>query len=158
MFLGLFWLCSYSFKCFHVVLLKWLLFLFISSFCSSSFHLFSLSFFVSSCFLVSFTFLSLTSFCWSLYYLCVSSCQTLCKKKYLFELLQNSLFSVFSFPSKSQFSLFPFLLGLSQTFFPCFVFCLLKNGFSFCLTLLFFYSSCKLCFFFLLSFFWCIQE
>ena len=33
-----------------------------------------------------------TSFCWSLYYLCVSSCQTLCKKMYLFELLQNSLF------------------------------------------------------------------
>ena len=59
---------SFSFICFscrflfdfsrspsqHASLLKGLLYLFISTFCSSSFHLFF--FFVSSCFLVSFTF------------------------------------------------------------------------------------------------------
>ena len=59
---------SFSFICFscrflfdvsrspsqHASLSKCLLYLFISSFCSSSFHLFS--FFVSCCFLVSFTF------------------------------------------------------------------------------------------------------
>ena len=91
-------------------------------------------------FLVSFTFLSLSSFCWSLYYLCVSWCQILCKKMYLFELLQNSLFLSSLFHQNLSFLCFLFLLGLSQTnFFHVLFFCLLKNGFSLCLTLLFFW-------------------
>ena len=54
----------------HASLSKCLLYLFISSFCSSSFHLFS--FFVSSCFLVSFTFSHFLNFLFlSFYYLYV---------------------------------------------------------------------------------------
>ena len=92
MFFGLFWLLSCSFICFHVVLLKWLLFLFISSCCSSSFHLFSL-FFVSSCFLVSFIFPSLSNFILLISFLslCFFMSNSV-QKMYFFELLQNSLF------------------------------------------------------------------
>ena len=118
---------SFSFICFscrflfdfsrspsqHASLLKCLLYLFISSFCSSSFHLFS--FFVSSCVLVSFTFSHFLNFLFlSFYYLYVSLCQTLCGKN-LFKLLRN-YFSSFHI-KKTSFSLFPFLLAFFYMFF-----------------------------------------
>ena len=134
---------SFSFICFscrflfdfsrspsqHASLLKCLLYLFISSFCSSSFHLFS--FF---CLLLCSRFFHLFSlfklpFFWSFYYLYVSSCQTLCGKN-LFKLLQN-YFSSFHL-KKTSFSLFPFLLGFFFMFFHVCSFSVSwKNGFSF---------------------------
>ena len=161
MFFGLFWLLSYSFICFSCRSSK-----------MTSFPLYFLLLFilfpsVLSLFLSLLVFSILspfspfqTSFCWSLYYLCVTSCQTLCKKKVSFWTSAKLSFSVFSFPSKSQFSLFPFLLGLSQTniFFHVLFFCLLKNGFSLCLTLLFLILLVNSVSFSYCPFFWCIQE
>ena len=88
---------SFSFICFscrflfdfsrspsqHASLSKCLLYLFISSFCSSSFHLFS--FFVSSCFLVSFTFSHFLNFLFFLVFLlslCFFMSNSLWKKSF----------------------------------------------------------------------------
>ena len=63
------------------------------------------------------------------------------QKSYLFKLLQKkNPFLSFLFHQKTSFSLFPFLLGFLKIkfFFPCLVFfCVLKNDFSFCISLLF---------------------
>ena len=127
MFFGLFLFSVFLSSVFHVVFC--LIFLdllrnmlpFQSVFFTSLFPLFvhPLSicslFFVSSCFLVSFTFSPFLNFLffWSFYYLCVSSCQTLCGKN-LFKLLQN-YFSSFHL-KKLRFLCFLF----SWVFFTCF--------------------------------------
>ena len=117
-----------------------------SSFWSSSFHLFSLFF----CLFLFSRFFQLSlpfklHFV-GLFIISVFLHVKLCAKNVSF------LFSI----KISVFSVSFFLLRLSQTniFFHVLFFCLLKNGFSLSLTLLFCDSSCKLCFVFLLSFFY----
>ena len=77
-----------------------------------------------------------TSFCWSLDFFCVSSCQTLCK---------NCIFSLFH--QNLSFLCFFFFLSflyidLCSTFFVFFR--VLKNGFSFCFTPFNFFNSVSL--------------
>ena len=151
---------------FHVVfclifldlLRNMLLYLFISSFCSSSFHLISLF-----CLLLFSRFFHLLSpslnfLFGSFRYLHVSWSQTLCatKKSIFLGFCQDLLFSLLFSIKKTSFSLFPFLLCFFKNYviFPCLVFfSVLKNDFSFCITLVSFASYFELCFFFLLSFF-----
>ena len=112
-----FFLISFT-TCF--LLRKCFLYLFMSSFCSSSFHLFSL--FCLLLFSRSFTFF-LRSFNFLFFlglfskYLHVFSCQNLCGKMYLFNLLQNSL-------------CLSTLYALIYSFMFC-LFLILKDGFSF---------------------------
>ena len=112
---------------FHVVLLKWLLYLFISSIRSSSFHLLSLSSLLVSRFFH--LFLTILNFLFLVKFIV---------QKNLFRLLQHSLFLSSLFHQNLSFLCF-FLLCFFQTnlFFHVLFFCLLKNGLSFCLTLLF---------------------
>ena len=118
---------SFSFICFscrflfdfsrspsqHASLSKCLLYLFISSFCSSSFHLFS--FFVSSCFLVSFTFSHFLNFLffWSFYYLYVPYVKLFMEK--IFLNFCETIFLLFT-TKKLRFLFFLF----SCAFFTCF--------------------------------------
>ena len=159
MFFGLFLLFSYSFKCF-----SW------RSSKMTSFPLYFLLLFILFPSVLSLLCLFLFSrfFLLSLpYFILLVSLLSLCffmsksvGKKYLFELLQNSVFLSSLFHQNLSFLCFLFLLGLFQTniYFSMFCFSVSWKMVSHFVWLSFFYSSCKLCFFFLLSFFWCIQE
>ena len=121
-FIGPFFFSCFSFICFscgflfdvsrspsqHASLSKCLLYLFISSFCSSSFHLFS--FFVSSCFLVSFTFSDFLNFLFLSFYYLYVLCVKLLVEKNLFKLLRNYFF--FFSPQKNFVFSVSFSLGL----------------------------------------------
>ena len=143
----------------HASISKCLLFLFISSFCSSFFHLFSLF-----CLLLFSRFFHLLSpslnfLFGSFGYLHVSLCN---KKSIFLGFCPDLLFCLlFSIKKKTSFSLFPFLLCFFKNYviFPCLVFfSVLKNDLSFCITLVSFASYFELCFFFLLSFFFDVSR
>ena len=132
MFFGLFLLFSYSFICFSCRSSK------MTSFPLHFLLLFILFPSVLSLFLslLVFSFLSpfspfQTSFCWSLYYLCVSSCQTLCKKKSIFLNFCKTLFFCLLFSIKISVFSDSFFVGLFSDFciFPCFVFLSLEKWF-----------------------------
>ena len=159
---------SFSFICFscrflfdfsrspsqHASLLKCLLYLFISSFCSSSFHLFSFfCLLLCSRFFHLFSLFKLPFFLVFLLPLC-SLCQTLCGKN-LFKLLRNYFF--FFSPQKNFVFSVSFSLWLLLHVFPCLLFfCVLKKWFLVFITrlfLIFFFNSVSL-----FSLFWCIQK
>ena len=146
----LFWTMSFFFCLIFLDLLrtmfplqKCFLYLFISSFRSSSFHLFSLfCLLVFSRFFHLFHSFILNFFDFFIIFM-FSLCKTLCqKKKCLFRLQQNSFFSVFSFPSKNYVFSVSFFCWAFFTliYVPCFLSFSVswKNGFSFCFTFLFF--------------------
>ena len=137
--------------------LQCVLYLFISSFRSSSFHLFSLfCLFLFSRFFHLFLPLILNFLFFGLsiifMFLCVKHCAQ--KKMYLFRLQQNSLFLSSHFLKKNSvfsvsFFVEPFFTLIYVPCFFCFFPCL-ENGFSFCFTQFNFFHSVSLHF----SIFW----
>ena len=154
MLFGLFWLLSCSFKCFSCRSSKMtpfpLYFLLLFILFPSVLSLFCL--FLFSRFFSPFS--PLLHFV-GLLMISVFLHVKLCAKKGIFLNFCKTLFFCLLFSIKISVVPVSFFCwaSLRHIFFHVLFFCLLKNGFSLCLTLLFFDSSCKLCFFFLLSFF-----